>query len=103
MPTKTTTDQARSLLAKVRGVERNYRLGRYQGRNAHSTEQTRAANETAAWDLVLVLSRRLAGLVTEEHRTASRLSENRDAGVERPELVERLRDLRRELRAEAVR
>lgn len=88
MTTQTTASTARKLLAKVRGVERNYRLGLYTGRNSASTERDRAGAEAEAWRLLLAgdMPRELSGLLTEEHKTAQRLQLAVEADQARPEL-----------------
>jgi hypothetical protein len=91
---------ARHLLSQVRVIERNYRLRRYNGRNAHSTELERSSREQRAWTIIRDLPRELGGQLTEEHRLATRIAENREQGVQRPELDARLTAIRRAIRRE---
>lgn len=98
--TNTTATTARDLLRQVRVIERNYRLRRYNGRNAHSTELERSSREARAWAIIVGLPRELGGMLTAEHRLAVRIAENREQGVARPELDARMTVLRRELRRE---
>lgn len=88
---------ARREFAAVRTMRRNLRLGRYQGRNSggdSSYKMERAAQAARE------CGRDLEAMLWNEHRLAERLSENRDAGNPRPELVARLASVRRELRKE---
>jgi|1185.fasta_scaffold1169179_2 hypothetical protein len=88
----------RKYLSAVRWMARNRRLGRYQGRN-NGGDSTYAMTE--AERLTKQLPRKLQGLVWAEHRLSARISENRDAGVDRPELKVRLRNLRREIKEQS--
>lgn len=95
-----TTDELvkriRSFQATIRTRDRNSRLGYYQGRNGGGDT---SGYRTAVDLLISGLPRRLQGLLTSEHKLAARISENRDAGHERPELATRLLAIRREIKA----
>lgn len=82
-----TVAQVRKHFAAVRTMQRNTRLGHYQGRNNGGDHSFR---EAKAWELVDTLPRELQGLLTSEHKLALRISENNDQGVPRPELRVRL-------------
>jgi hypothetical protein len=92
----------RALLARIRQAERNSRLGRYEGRNSASTGRWMDSD----WERYSTTERRLLravrGLLVAEHGLATRISENRDAGIPRPELQARLTATRRRLRAVQV-
>lgn len=106
------TDQlvqaARRHLQVARTMSRNLRLGHYQGRNGgggavsgHEQDaetllrvilDTPGATKAGSWQ------RALYGAVWSDHDLSVRLSENRDNGMERPELRARQTRRRRELR-----
>lgn len=94
-----TVAQVRKHFAAVRTMNRNVRLGRYDGRNNGGDTRYRL---DAAEQMARTLPRELHGLVWAEHRLAERISENRDAGQERPELRARLAADRRRIRELAV-
>jgi hypothetical protein len=86
---------ARKDLQVARGLQRGLRLGHYHGRN-NGGDSSRRMSSAAAH--LAHLPRRLQGLITEEHKLAKRLSENRDADQERPELQRRITAIRKEIR-----
>lgn len=96
---RTPAARARSYFAKARTVKRNQRLGRYQGRNSASTDRELRATLKAARRCQLACDRRVQGLLQAENDLAERVSINRDAGQDRPELRARLNRVRAELRA----
>lgn len=92
---------AKKAFATCRTMRRNRRLGLYQGRNgggdgAEASEDyaghiLRRLRGTDAW--------RLEGMLWAEHKLAERISENRDAGHDRPELRARIKTDRDAIRA----
>lgn len=90
-----TVAQIRAEFAKVRTMKRNLRLGMYEGRNnGGNYDYALDRAEKAARDL----PRALEGALWAEHRLALRISENRDAGQDRPELRARLAATRKSIR-----
>lgn len=89
--------KARKLFAEVRTIERNTRMGRYQGRNSRSTENLLKAKVDGAGKAARDAGHSLEGKLWAEHRMAIRVSEARDAGQDRPELKARLKADRREI------
>lgn len=99
---------ARKHLATARTQRRRSRLGLYQGRNGGGDGAP--GHEQAAETLLRVLldlpdatkagswQRSLYGSVYADHDLSTRLSENRDLGHDRPELMARQTRERRELR-----
>jgi hypothetical protein len=90
-----TVRKIRELQAGIRTMSRNLRLGHYQGRNSGGDSSWK---ERERDDLLRDLPRSLQGHLTAEHDLAMRVSENRDAGQDRPELRARLTDHRRAIR-----
>lgn len=91
-----TVTKVRKLQSSIRTMNRNVRLRRYQGRNSGGdTTYLQGQVDT----LLPTLSRQLQGLLTHEHKLAERISENRDQGMDRPELRARMTGLRREIKA----
>lgn len=89
--------------AKLAGIERNIRLGRYQGRNSRATEAVATTAErridTAIRRLLDAGEREVVGLLTAEMDLRRRISRSRDEGTDRPELRARLAQVRRSLKA----
>jgi hypothetical protein len=93
-----TVQAIRRALATVRGIERNWRLGRYEGRNSTSTSRFHARLLADYYAAERELPRRVRGLLVAEHDLAKRVSVARDDGQVRPELEARLAETRRALR-----
>lgn len=85
----------REHFAAARAMHRSERLGKYQGRNGGGDSSWHMAE---AEHLADTLRRQLRGALWAEHRLAERISENRDADNERPELRARMTRYRREIR-----
>lgn len=97
--TKTTAEtvaQVRKHFSAARAMNRNLRLGHYQGRNGGGSAAV--THEREAAKLARTLGRELEGMLWAEHQLAERISLARDMGQERPELRERMTRYRRELR-----
>ena len=92
---------ARKHLARIRDIERNIRLRRYNGRNSTATHTTLTLHYGKVAALEHGLPKELRGLIWAEHDLAARVSLNRDAGQDRPELRKRLADIRRDIKANA--
>jgi hypothetical protein len=95
---------ARAAAASARTIDRNRRLGRYQGRNSAATDEWYhrlvAQMHSDQADLVALGgdARLAAGWIKAEDDLARRVSEARDQGQPRPELRARLTGARRTLR-----
>jgi hypothetical protein len=87
---------ARKDFSAARTMTRNRRLGRYQGRNGGGDASYHLRSAAAHLSF---LSARVQGLLTEEHKLAKRLSENKDVGQNRPELQARLNEVRKQIRS----
>lgn len=98
MTNKTTVQKIRKALSTARGIERNWRLGLYDGRNSSATtaRHERLTADTQA--AMAKLPRELRGALHSEHGLASRISENRDMGQDRPELRARIAADRRRIK-----
>jgi hypothetical protein len=98
--------EAREADAKLARLDRNVRLGRYQGRNGEATARlmdSLQARRDAAVDALARFpvgtdAHRAAGLLTAEQQLRRRASDARDQGQDRPELAGRLLTTRRNLR-----
>jgi hypothetical protein len=97
--------RARRADAAAYVIERNLRLGRYQGRNSRSTEATLDMHRQRFDAEVGVIvgefgddGRLVGGLLTTERDLRRRVGEARDAGERRPELAARLARVRTNLR-----
>lgn len=98
MPHNEIIIKARRHLARVRDIDRNLRLRRYEGRNSDFTDATLNYHADEATKLIDQLPRGTASLIRDEHALALRVSRARDRGEDRPELRERLNNARRSLR-----
>jgi len=98
-PNAKTIAAARKEFAAARTKHRNLRLGRYEGRN-NGGDST--YNITRATALARECGRELEGLLWAEHRDSERISENRDAGQDRPELRAKVAGYRARIRALTV-
>lgn len=96
MTTAETTAKIRKHFSAARAMNRNLRLGHYQGRNGGGGAAV--THERLAAELARTLPRELQGKLWAEHQLAERISLARDMGQERPELRERMTRYRRELR-----
>jgi hypothetical protein len=92
----------RKAATKIRTIDRNLRLGLYQGRNSNITHDALSEARTIIYKIDAELARRgereLAGALIAEHKLAARISQARDDGQDRFELKVRLNAIRRQLR-----
>jgi len=100
-------ERARKADASLAAMERNIRLGRYQGRNSSATTELmirrRHQRDQALRELYALggsSGRRLVGCLMAEAGLRRRVSIAREEGQARPELRERLALARRRVRLE---
>lgn len=94
-------DAYRRAASRVRQIERSLRNHHYDGRNGEATDRTLRMYMRKMEQARQGLPNIVQGWLHVEHDLALRVSRARDVGHDRPELRERLRDARRNLRMAA--